>query len=313
MCAGWYTAIDLIGVKAVDYHSAVAGNPAINVLVTPWHECYGRINLPVHGDFNLFYCLTQTLAIEVDPNARSDYGTLHQNRSEQLIASALATCAITSALTTTFFYSFQLRGTHLQHHFWAGNNPAHIDDLLRLGLITRDENGAYAAIHYTVCKTFGDVCSFTRPIGQFNYRDWVSLPIELPNTNLPQADGLAIAPDWTYTWGNPLYVSRFLIRRPEEWGICLPRPICSFNKEVIVRGIVANASWRSLSGSEAYTRAAHNGAAYFIVPCGVYALNVICQWRVFSDPCYGILAMIPSCVSWRREAHPHSATQTTHC
>lgn len=120
-----------------------------------------------------------------------------------------------------------------------------------------------------------DVCGFTHPIDQFAYSNWVSEPLNLPGTHLPQNDGLAVHANWLYTWGNPLAILRFLVCRPEEWGFCEPRPMASFVTEVNPRGPLATQRWAALMGSRDYELAAVSPSPYAVCIYGIYAANII--------------------------------------
>ncbi len=174
--------------------------------------------------------------------------------------------------------SLQFAGMHLHHWAWQANNPEWTNDILNMGVCTRGPANELPVLFTAVLKLMADCCGYAHPANQLLMRDWSSLPINLPGTHLQElwgtAAGFEVIP---YTIGNPLAISHFLVKRPLEWGICQPRPVVNFSKEVWARGTIGQMGWRAMAGSSDYAQRAQSPEAYVAIVYGAYALNVLAQ------------------------------------
>ncbi len=246
---------------------------------SPWHECYGGITLPQPTDTNFLVRITSTIGWEMGVEKKRNWDLISTAHLSDLLHSSLAISAIVNTMTTTFSYSLQLAGMHLHHWVWqANNNMEWTNDILNMGVCTRGPANELPVLFTVVLKLMADCCGYSRPADQLLMRDWSSLPVHLPGTHQPQlwgtVAGFEVIP---YTIGNPLAISRFLVKRPLEWGICQPRPIVNFLKEVWVRGAIGQMGWRATAGSSDYAQRTQSSEAYVAVVYGAYALNVLAQ------------------------------------
>ncbi len=192
--------------------------PVPNQLVycSPRHECYGRLTLPQPMDTNFIVQITSMLAWKVSAEKKRDWDLLSMARLTDILRTGLGISL------TTFAYSLQLSGVHLHQWAWQANNPAWNNNLLNMRVCTRGPANELPVLFTGVLKLMANCCGYSRPTDQFLTKDWGPLPHNLPGLHQPWLWGTTAGfMTILYTRGNPLMVSRFLIKRPLEWGICL--------------------------------------------------------------------------------------------
>lgn len=227
---GFYSAVQLIGANSVLHllPGALAGvppnadiadlpQPLTHVLVTPFHEAYGRLAMPAPFDMNLLVRLSCRLGHEVDPTKMPDWAILQASRLDELQGATLWLAGTLSTMTTTAAYSWQITGHALQAYAWPGQNPPQTEDLFNLGLLTVGEEEQPPILMWAAVRLLTDCCGFTIPLDFLAGRNWAPQPVNLPGAIQPWNFGLAFGHfGFPYTWGNPLAISRTVVHRPLE-------------------------------------------------------------------------------------------------
>ncbi|QNS31037.1 hypothetical protein [Thrips tabaci associated dsRNA virus 2] len=82
----------------------------------------------------------------------------------------------------------------------------------------------------------------------------------------------------------PLIMNNWTLTRPQEWGLCAPRPTVDFRQEIIDRGRQAELGWWCRMGTNEWEKRIKGKMPCNLVLYSALAVNAICQVLQLNEP-----------------------------
>lgn len=267
---GLYFAMDLMGTQ---FHAN--GAAGVRRPCTPYFTVTSGITVAAPYDSNILLramglYAEQPKCDEKEWEAYTVAAPITRTRLVALYVAALNT------FTTTALYSLNITAQHVINWLTNANVPPQIGGLMMTRLAQTGTKLSTEAWLYQIPRDmFVEYMGVTVLKGTYKQQTW--------NPNNAQANAAAAFGGVAHLGnfgrplrlGNPLAIDRFLLMRPQEWGILGLNTTVDIRAEVVTHGPAAEQGWFAYLGSNDYTAKVSGPKPHHLTTYGVWALNAI--------------------------------------